>query len=133
MKISELAGPETANLGAIGSTEVSGVTADSRQVSPGQLFVALAGSKTDGSAFVRDAVEKGATAVVVAEGVSVDAGVPVVAVAEPRRFLALAASRLFARQPETMVAVTGTAGKTSVASFRKSFASAIGSSRSVRR
>ncbi|MGO8521436.1 UDP-N-acetylmuramoyl-L-alanyl-D-glutamate--2,6-diaminopimelate ligase, partial [Rhizobium ruizarguesonis] len=51
--------------------------------------------------------------------------VPVLAVKEPRRFLAIAAARFHGRQPDTMFAVTGTAGKTSVASFtRQSWAHA---------
>ncbi|TGR59989.1 UDP-N-acetylmuramoyl-L-alanyl-D-glutamate--2,6-diaminopimelate ligase, partial [Mesorhizobium sp. M2D.F.Ca.ET.223.01.1.1] len=45
--------------------------------------------------------------------------IPVLAVDDPRHALALAAARFFGRQPETMVAVTGTAGKTSVAAFTR--------------
>ena len=47
------------------------------------------------------------------------AAVPVIEVDDPRRALALAAARFYGRQPETMVAVTGTSGKTSVASFTR--------------
>lgn len=119
MKISDLAGPEANELGAAVSTDVSGITSDSRKVKPGDLFVALSGTKADGSAFIADAVSRGASAIVVAAGASVDASVPVIPVPEPRRFLALAAARFHGRQPETMVAVTGTAGKTSVASFTR--------------
>jgi UDP-N-acetylmuramoyl-L-alanyl-D-glutamate--2,6-diaminopimelate ligase len=119
MKISDLAGPEIALPDAVAATDVTGIASDSRKVKPGDLFVALSGTKADGSAFVADAVSRGAAAVVVAAGTSVDASVPVVAVREPRRFLALAAARFYGRQPETMVAVTGTAGKTSVAAFTR--------------
>ena len=119
MKISDLTGPEIELPSAAASTDVSGIASDSRKVKPGDLFVALSGTKADGSAFVADAVSRGAAAVVVAEGASVAASVPVIPVAEPRRFLALAAARFYGRQPETMVAVTGTAGKTSVASFTR--------------
>ncbi|MGX5720533.1 UDP-N-acetylmuramoyl-L-alanyl-D-glutamate--2,6-diaminopimelate ligase [Shinella zoogloeoides] len=119
MKISDLAGPETNDLGAAAAIDASGIASDSRRVKPGDLFVALSGTKADGSAFIADAVARGAAAVVVAEGVKIETSVPVIAVAEPRRFLALAAARFYARQPETMVAVTGTAGKTSVASFTR--------------
>ncbi|HVK92238.1 MAG TPA: UDP-N-acetylmuramoyl-L-alanyl-D-glutamate--2,6-diaminopimelate ligase, partial [Mycoplana sp.] len=66
-----------------------------------------------------DAVSRGAAAVVVGRDAHVEAPIPVIAVAEPRRFLAVAAARFFGRQPQTMVAVTGTAGKTSVASFTR--------------
>ncbi|MGB3878858.1 MAG: UDP-N-acetylmuramoyl-L-alanyl-D-glutamate--2,6-diaminopimelate ligase [Shinella zoogloeoides] len=119
MKISDLAGPETNDLGAAAAIDATGIASDSRKVKPGDLFVALSGTKADGSAFIADAVARGAAAVVVAEGVKVETSVPVIAVAEPRRFLALAAARFYGRQPETMVAVTGTAGKTSVASFTR--------------
>ena len=119
MKISDLAGPETNDLAAAASIEVSGITSDSRKVRPGDLFVALSGTKVDGSAFIADAVSRGAAAIVVASGAKAEASVPVIPVAEPRRFLALAAARFYGRQPETMVAVTGTAGKTSVASFTR--------------
>ncbi|KNY16066.1 MULTISPECIES: UDP-N-acetylmuramoyl-L-alanyl-D-glutamate--2,6-diaminopimelate ligase [unclassified Shinella] len=119
MKISDLAGPETNDLSVAAATDIRGITSDSRKVKPGDLFVALTGTKADGSAFIADAVSRGAAAVVVAAGSKADASVPVIAVAEPRRFLALAAARFYGRQPETMVAVTGTAGKTSVASFTR--------------
>ena len=119
MKISDLAGPEIALPDAVAATDVTGIASDSRKVKPGDLFVALSGTKADGSAFIADAVSRGAAAVVVAAGTSVDVSVPVVAVREPRRFLALAAARFYGRQPETMVAVTGTAGKTSVAAFTR--------------
>ncbi|MCV3736815.1 UDP-N-acetylmuramoyl-L-alanyl-D-glutamate--2,6-diaminopimelate ligase [Rhizobium sp. TRM96647] len=120
MKISDLAGAEIAELdAAAAATEIGGISADSRKVSPGDLFVALHGSKADGTAYATDAVSRGAAAIVTGRGAKVEAAVPVLAVDDPRRFLALAAARYFARQPETMVAVTGTAGKTSVASFTR--------------
>lgn len=119
MKISDLTGPDIDPSNAAATIDVSGIASDSRKVRPGDLFVALSGTKADGSAFVADAVSRGAAAVVVAEGAAVDASVPVIVVAQPRRFLALAAARFYGRQPETMVAVTGTAGKTSVASFTR--------------
>lgn len=120
MKISDLAGTEIPELdAAVAAMEISGISADSRKVSPGDLFVALHGTKADGTAYVADAVARGAAAVVTGHASSVEAPVPVLTVENPRRFLALAAARFFARQPETMVAVTGTAGKTSVASFTR--------------
>jgi UDP-N-acetylmuramoyl-L-alanyl-D-glutamate--2,6-diaminopimelate ligase len=122
MKLRDLAGPDFPELNdvlasAAGDIEITGLSSDSRKIGPGMLFAALSGAKADGSAFVDDAVARGAVAVVSAQGF--DAPVPVLAVANPRRFTALAAARFFGRQPETMVAVTGTAGKTSVASFTR--------------
>jgi UDP-N-acetylmuramyl-tripeptide synthetase len=108
----------------VAEIEVTGLSADSRKVSPGALFVALSGSKADGAAYVADAVSKGAVAVVA--GQAVDAPVPVLVVDNPRRLLALAAARFYGAQPATMVAVTGTAGKTSVASFTRQIWAAAG-------
>jgi UDP-N-acetylmuramoyl-L-alanyl-D-glutamate--2,6-diaminopimelate ligase len=119
MKISDLTGPETPDLGAAAAIDVSGIASDSRKVKPGDLFVALPGSKADGSAFIAEAVSRGAAAVVVADDASVQSAVPVISSQQPRRFLALAAARFYGRQPEVMAAVTGTAGKTSVASFTR--------------
>ncbi|MBO6538506.1 MAG: UDP-N-acetylmuramoyl-L-alanyl-D-glutamate--2,6-diaminopimelate ligase [Rhizobiaceae bacterium] len=97
---------------------ISGVASDSRKVEPGNLFAALSGTKTDGAAFAKDAASRGAAAIVAAHGAISEApGVPVIEVDDPRRALALAAARFFGAQPETIAAVTGTAGKTSVASF----------------
>ncbi|QRM55994.1 UDP-N-acetylmuramoyl-L-alanyl-D-glutamate--2,6-diaminopimelate ligase [Sinorhizobium sp. BG8] len=119
MNTRDLAGSDFPDLAAAAPVEVGGIASDSRKVVPGDLFVALHGTKTDGAAFIEDAVARGAAAVVTARGARIMADVPVFEVAEPRRFLAIAAARLFGRQPRTMVAVTGTAGKTSVASFTR--------------
>lgn len=101
---------------------ISGLTSDSRAARPGFLFFALGGVKVHGASFAARAVEGGTVAVVTdADGASSLAGqgisVPVIAVDNPRRALALMAARFHAPQPSTMVAVTGTAGKTSVAHF----------------
>src|SRR5690606_10313624 len=106
---------------------ITGVTADSRLVKPGFLFVALRGTRDDGSRFVADAVASGAAAVV-AESMLPLPGVPVPVFAspEPRRTLALAAARLHPRQPKHLVAVTGTSGKTSVAVFTRQIFEAAG-------
>ncbi|HEY1752658.1 MAG TPA: UDP-N-acetylmuramoyl-L-alanyl-D-glutamate--2,6-diaminopimelate ligase [Caulobacteraceae bacterium] len=94
---------------------IEGVTADSRKVKPGFLFAALSGVSADGRAFVPAALAAGAAAVL-AEA-PVEAGVPVVQVADARRAYALAAAAFRGAQPATCVAVTGTNGKTSVATF----------------
>lgn len=100
--------------------EVTGLSSDSRQVGPGVIFFALAGSKADGSAYAADAAGRGAAAIVTGKGAAVSGlSIPVLAVDDPRHALALAAARFFGRQPRTMVAVTGTAGKTSVAAFTR--------------
>lgn len=120
MKLRELAGNDFPEIektlaSAVGDIDVTGITADSREVQPGMLFVAVAGNKADGAKYVADAKAKGASAIVANVSAQVDADH--IAVNDSRLFLSLAAARLYGKQPEVMVAVTGTAGKTSVASF----------------
>ncbi|TSE06606.1 UDP-N-acetylmuramoyl-L-alanyl-D-glutamate--2,6-diaminopimelate ligase [Mesorhizobium intechi] len=120
MKLRDLAGVLPVEGTASADLEVAGISSDSRQVKPGVVFFALAGTKADGAAYAADAARRGALAVVIAKGSSV-AGlpVPVLAVDDPRLALALSAARYFGKQPQTMVAVTGTSGKTSVAAFTR--------------
>jgi UDP-N-acetylmuramoyl-L-alanyl-D-glutamate--2,6-diaminopimelate ligase len=97
---------------------VTGLTADSRMVEPGNLFFALAGVKTDGARFAAQAASRGAVAIVAALNSELpDIGVPVLRAEDPRQALARMAAAFFGPQPRVMAAVTGTAGKTSVASF----------------
>jgi UDP-N-acetylmuramoyl-L-alanyl-D-glutamate--2,6-diaminopimelate ligase len=98
--------------------DVTGIANDSRQVKTGDAFFALSGSKADGSKFLSDAAARGASVAVVADGTEA-AGIeiPVVHVADPRLALAHSAAAFFGTQPKTMVAVTGTSGKTSVTAF----------------
>ena len=96
--------------------EISGVTADSRKVRPGFLFVALPGSKADGRSFIPAALDAGAAAVLAPDDVS-GLAAPVVHASDLRRAYALAARAFYGAQPRTCVAVTGTNGKTSVAVF----------------
>lgn len=120
MELGRLIGGEAALDPAVAEIEISGIGADSRKVAPGHLFAALAGSKLDGSRFVADAVARGAVAILLDEDALLPEGTgsaAVLRVREPRATLARMAARLHPRQPATMVAVTGTAGKTSVASF----------------
>ncbi|WP_369059345.1 UDP-N-acetylmuramoyl-L-alanyl-D-glutamate--2,6-diaminopimelate ligase [Caulobacter sp. 73W] len=95
---------------------ITGVTADSRKVKAGTLFVALPGSKVDGRSFIPAALDAGAAAILAPADVT-DLPVPVVHAQDPRRAYALAAASFWGAQPKTCVAVTGTNGKTSVAVF----------------
>jgi UDP-N-acetylmuramoyl-L-alanyl-D-glutamate--2,6-diaminopimelate ligase len=98
---------------------VTGVSADSRHIAPGFLFAALRGTETDGSRFVGEALKRGAVAILTDRHTAIDAPVPVIRADDPRRALALIAARYHPRQPEHLVAVTGTSGKTSVADFTR--------------
>lgn len=126
MRLDELTAG-TVDAPASANPEIHGLTADSRKVEPGFLFVALAGTKADGARFAADAVGRGAVAVVAGRDADLGAlTVPVLRSGEPRRALALAAARFYARQPATIVAVTGTSGKTSVAAFTRQIWAAAG-------
>ena len=98
---------------------VSGLAVDSRAVKPGDLFFALTGHKTDGARFIDSAVSSGAVAVAADRPPQAGSRVPFVVTPNPRRALALAAAKFYPRQPETIAAVTGTSGKTSVAAFTR--------------
>ena len=95
---------------------VHGLTADSRAVRPGFVFAALPGSVADGAAFIPQAVAAGAVAVVARAGAEAS-GVPLIHAENPRRLYARMAARFHGSQPGIVVAVTGTSGKTSVATF----------------
>lgn len=100
--------------------EINGLTGDSRQVAPGFLFAALPGTKTDGRLFIDDAVRQGAIAVLAPLGTQLNDNadaVPLIVDENPHRRFAHLAARYYQTQPETIAAVTGTNGKTSVAYF----------------
>lgn len=120
-------GELVAGAGRDSSRPITGVTADSRLVRPGFLFVALRGTRDDGSRFVADAIAAGAAAVLVGSDVLTPAAaVPILASPDPRHSLAVAAARFYPRQPEHLVAVTGTSGKTSVSVFTRQIFEAAG-------
>jgi len=119
MKLKELAGLLPLDGLQSAGAEVTGVTSDSRQVKPGMIFVAVPGSKADGAEYAADAAAKGAALVVAGKPVDGSIAAPVAVVDDPRHVLALLAAALHPGQPLTMVAVTGTSGKTSVASFTR--------------
>jgi UDP-N-acetylmuramoyl-L-alanyl-D-glutamate--2,6-diaminopimelate ligase len=107
---------------AVAHLDIVGVTADSRHVVPGDLFAALPGARQDGRQFIADAVARGAVAVLAPPDTVWPPGVPerpVITDAEPRRCLARIAAALAGPQPKTVVAVTGTNGKTSTVEFTR--------------
>jgi UDP-N-acetylmuramoyl-L-alanyl-D-glutamate--2,6-diaminopimelate ligase len=91
---------------------VTGFAIDHRKVAPGTVFGAFRGTRFNGEDFISDAVSAGAVAVVARPDVEVR-GAAHVPAEEPRREFAKLAARFFEPFPETVVAVTGTNGKTS--------------------
>lgn len=98
--------------GENGDANVTGFAIDHRKVAPGTVFGAFPGTRFNGEDFIADAVKAGAVAVVARPGAKVEGAVHV-ADEEPRRAFAALAAHFFQPVPETVVAVTGTNGKTS--------------------
>ncbi|MEM7723273.1 MAG: UDP-N-acetylmuramoyl-L-alanyl-D-glutamate--2,6-diaminopimelate ligase [Pseudomonadota bacterium] len=109
-----------------GDVAVTGISLDSREVKPGHLFAALPGTRVHGGEFIQYALRMQAGAVLtdpdgaeIAVDVLASSDAALIVVEDPRAALAHAAALWFGAQPETVVAVTGTNGKTSVASFTR--------------
>jgi UDP-N-acetylmuramoyl-L-alanyl-D-glutamate--2,6-diaminopimelate ligase len=98
--------------GIASDSRVTGFAIDHRKVAPGTVFGAFRGSRFNGEDFIPAAVRSGAVAVVARPEAEVE-GAAHIAAEEPRRDFARLAARFFAPFPETVVAVTGTNGKTS--------------------
>lgn len=108
-------------------TEITGLTADSRAVEPGFLFAALPGSTVDGRKFIDAAISNGAAAILAPGGTEISANdVALLTSEDARAALAHIAAAFYADQPETIAAVTGTNGKTSVAHFTRQIWSLLG-------
>lgn len=105
---------------------ITGVTADSRKVAPGALFVALPGSAADGRAFIPQALAQGAAAVLAPSDTPDTAAPVLVTSGDVRRAYAIAARSFYGAQPKTCVAITGTNGKTSVATFCREIWASLG-------
>ena len=99
----------------VAGVDIKGLTADSRRVEPGMLFAAIPGTALDGRDFISQAVEKGASAILAPLGTK--AAVPVMESKEPRLDYAKLAAQLYPGQPDTLVAITGTNGKSSTVEF----------------
>jgi UDP-N-acetylmuramoyl-L-alanyl-D-glutamate--2,6-diaminopimelate ligase len=127
MKLSELLSGSVSLDPRVGAIEVSGVTADSRKVGRGDVFIAVPGTKADGMSFAAQAVAAGAAAIVGEHTPDVaPTGATFVRVGNARRALALAAAEIYPRQPKVIAAITGTSGKTSVAVFTRQIWAALG-------
>ncbi|RKF14827.1 UDP-N-acetylmuramoyl-L-alanyl-D-glutamate--2,6-diaminopimelate ligase [Roseovarius spongiae] len=105
---------------------VTGLAVDSREVREGALFAALPGTRVHGGEYIQYALRMGAAAILtdtrgarIAAEELAHADAALIVAQDPRQTLAYAAALWFGAQPEVMVAVTGTNGKTSVASFTR--------------
>jgi len=96
--------------------KISNLSADSRTVNPGTLFAAIPGTVADGRDYIESAIANGASAILSTPGLP-ELPVPYIADPEPRRVYSQIAARLYAGQPETLVAMTGTNGKSSTVEF----------------
>jgi UDP-N-acetylmuramoyl-L-alanyl-D-glutamate--2,6-diaminopimelate ligase len=135
-----MAGQTETSLAALGlrarggrEARIKGLAIDSREVMPGYLFAALPGSRVHGGEFIQYALRMDAAAILTdAEGARIGrealegSDAALIVAENPRAALAGAAALWFGAQPATMVAVTGTNGKTSVAQFTRQIWSLLG-------
>jgi UDP-N-acetylmuramoyl-L-alanyl-D-glutamate--2,6-diaminopimelate ligase len=112
---------------------ISGLSVDSRDVRAGHLFAAIGGAQVHGASYAGAALDAGAAAILTdAAGAILCAadvtaqGAALIVAQDPREVVSAAAALFFGAQPETMVAVTGTNGKTSVATFTRQLWEALG-------
>ncbi len=130
MKLRELltALGEGAVITGVGEQEVLGIAADSRQVKPGDLFVSIPGSRVDAAAFIGQALERGAVAVVGQREVSVAPGVAMAVVPDSRYALSALAAKLYGSPSRKLktVGITGTNGKTTIAFLVQAIARSAG-------
>lgn len=104
------------------SFEVQGIAYDSRTVSKGYVFVCISGFKTDGHNYVREAVDRGAAAVVIEKDVEIPQNTTVIKVKDTRTALALMSAAYFGYPSKHfgLIGVTGTNGKTTTTYLIKS-------------
>jgi UDP-N-acetylmuramoyl-L-alanyl-D-glutamate--2,6-diaminopimelate ligase len=112
MKLARLAESAGLDVAEFGDAQVTGFAIDHRKVAPGTVFGAFQGTVANGEDFIPAAVAAGAVAVVARPKAEV-VGAAHLADPQPRRAFARLAAQFFRPVPETVVAVTGTNGKTS--------------------
>ena len=135
-----MAQQKTSSLAALGlraqagrEAQITGLATDSRDVRDGTLFAALPGARVHGAAFIQYALRMGASAILTdAAGAAATSAelaaspAALIIAADPRATLAQTACLWFGAPPPTMVAVTGTNGKTSVSTFARQIWVALG-------
>ncbi|MDD2325059.1 MAG: UDP-N-acetylmuramoyl-L-alanyl-D-glutamate--2,6-diaminopimelate ligase [Alphaproteobacteria bacterium] len=129
MRLSNLIQPSDGAVLQGEDRQIAGVTADSRQVKAGFIFVAIDGTNRNGADYIDEALASGATVFVLDEETKtpqLSSLVTLVRVPNPRHALSAIASRFYPRQPHMVAAVTGTSGKTSTVQFTRQFWKAAG-------
>lgn len=102
----------------IAAINVTNITSNSSDAVDGSLFFGLPGTNVDGASYAKQAEENGASAVVVSNNSDVgELNIPIWRCDDPRRVLAYVSAQFYSAQPKIIATVTGTAGKTSVATF----------------
>jgi len=128
MRLTDLLDAMAASADIPTDMEIRGLTANSQKVKPGFLFAALPGLRSDGADFINEAVERGAVAILTRPGIDITQRIEdplrasrIVKLHDhnPQKRFSLLAARFYETQPQVIAAVTGTNGKTSVASFTR--------------
>ena len=97
---------------------VKGICFDSRKIKKEDIFFAISGTKTSGLNYLDKVIKKGAAAIIVENKIKINnCKIPIVYVKNIRKVLSRACSNFYKKKPKNIIAVTGTNGKTSVASF----------------
>ena len=97
---------------------IKGISFDSRKTKKNDIFFAIEGSKKSGTRFVKEAILKGSSAVVIDKKKRIkNFNIPLIKVKNVRKSLSEACSKFYRKKPKNIIAVTGTNGKTSVANF----------------
>jgi len=98
-------------------SSINGLTQDSREVRDGFLFAAFKGEKSDGRDYIQSAIDAGAAIILTDDSVTPISGADFINSANPRKDFAHLVAKFYSGQPDTIVAVTGTNGKTSIVNF----------------
>jgi len=117
MKLQELLeAVEPVEIAGDTSCEITGIAYDSRRAAPGWLFVALHGEKADGAAYIEDAIQRGAVAVISQTPCAAGGSFPCIQVADARLTLSKLASAFYGHPADRLctVGITGTNGKTTI-------------------
>lgn len=103
-------------------TDISDIIYDSRKVVKGTAFVCLKGFNTDGHKYAQDAIEKGASALIVSDDVETDSDITIIKVENTRAALAVMSTEFFQNPSKelTTIAITGTKGKTTTVAMIRS-------------